>query len=234
MRLFALIIALFFQVDTQAALILVTATGTVTNSRDDTNRFGLGAGRDTIDGATVTATWLFDSSHSGVDLYPSGTRALYDPQIDWIESSVNIDTTTVDTYFGNNGPITSPDLFPDYLEIHNEWEGNDSIDQYRVYSHSEVSATGEYYYSASSIFSWTNDIITSLDPSQTLEWLPAADEYGSGEWIYSNNSQNDIVSRFNYDLTSFTVELVAVPIPAAAWLFASALLGLGAIKRGRA
>jgi hypothetical protein len=42
------------------------------------------------------------------------------------------------------------------------------------------------------------------------------------------------VSDIFWDNISITADVSAVPVPAAAWLFGSALLGLGAVKRRKA
>ena len=54
---------------------------------------------------------------------------------------------------------------------------------------------------------------------------------GSVVSFTANEKNTDPVSAADYRIIGVQVEVAAVPIPAAAWLFGSALLGLGCIRR---
>jgi hypothetical protein len=67
----------------------------------------------------------------------------------------------------------------------------------------------------------------SPNPSSLYENLSVSEgEYRMSPTLFSSNEFLD--SSWNYTVS---LEVTAVPIPAAAWLFGSALLGLGVVKR---
>ena len=54
---------------------------------------------------------------------------------------------------------------------------------------------------------------------------------GSVVSFTANEKNTDPISEADYRIIGVQVEVAAVPVPAAAWLFGSALLGLGCIRR---
>jgi len=223
-------IALFSSVSALAVPITVTATGQIHNSRDDMNIFGLGAGYYTILGATITASWTFDTDNAGTDILPSDPEYdWYQPTTDWIDSSISIDISTVDPSavdptFSVDDLVTDEDLFNDRLRLENRSGGTN---RYSVTDFEFDTNAYEYAYSTAQIYSNLDDLITSLDPGQTLSWSAgdSANDTGKGELRYNNGPQ---ISWAYYNLDTFTVTAgTGVPAPSSLLLLGMALSGLG-------
>ena len=211
-----------------ATPLKIVATGEVNYSRDDTNLFGLGVGNDTILGATVSATYIFDTDDAGLDISGSSTQVLYRPGSDWIDSSISIDTSTVDTALSGGGPITSPSGYDDFVQIQDEDGGGDGLDRYIVVDQVLDSATSGRYYSYAHVYSYLDSIISSFELGQAMNW--AADSFvndlGNGyiEWRNNANTSAETYSYAVYTIASFTIS--AVPEPAALLLLLLGLCGL--------
>lgn len=213
-----------------AAPISVTATGQVISSRDDMNLFGLGTGFNTLVGATITATWTFDSSAAGADIDPNPLVANYQPLSPWIESSVAIDTASVDSTFTVSQLITNPTLVEDQLYLENELHGGDGFDRYHVgdWAFDQSQFPNRYAYSWAEIHSWLDDLVGNFDPAQTFQWnaTDSANDTGVGRFQYVNASNQTAYG--NYSLTTFTVNAVqAVPEPLMGWVLLLTLLSGG-------
>jgi hypothetical protein len=109
--------------------------------------------------------------------------------------------------------------------------GSDGFEEFKIITGGVDLSAGKYvaFFSASNLFDGlygTSRIGT--DPTGS---------YSGGDHVYQNNG-SDFASLSNtdwYKLTTidlaFTIETTAVPIPAAVWLFGSALAGLGWMRR---
>lgn len=216
-----------------AVPITVTGTGQITISRDDMNLFGLGTGTNTILCASITASWTFDTDNAGPDQQAGDPQqAHYRPSTDWVDSSLNIDTSTVDTStvdstFSVDDLVTDEDRFFDHLFLQNEAGGGDGFDRYYDLDYERDDSSYEYAYSLAQIYSHLDDLISSFDPGQTLSWSAgdSPSDTGTGHFRYYNGSQ---YSYGNYTLDTFTVTSgTSVPAPSSLIVLGLGLSGLG-------
>jgi hypothetical protein len=220
-------IALFSSVSALAVPITVTATGQITNSRDDLNIFGLGTGSNTILGASITAIWTFDTDNSGPDTYTDSQQANYSPGTDWIDSSLNIDTNTVDSTFSVDDLITDEDQFVDRLLLQHDAHGGTGYDSYWLRDRGQDQSSNEHAYSHVEIYSWVDDFMTSLDPEQTLSWSAGdyANDVGFGRFQYYDGGLQSSYGIYTLD-TFIVTSGAGVPAPSSLLLFGIALSGL--------
>ena len=165
----------FFSGIASATPITVTVEGTVTNSRDDFGFFGLGNGYNTLLGASISAVFTFDSNYAGYDFASSNpNRGDYRggswPSPDWVTSTVDIDTSTVDSTLTPGDLVSDEDIFYDRLLIQNEDHSGSGLDRYYVIDRVRDQSPYEDGYHYAQIYSYVDNLITSLDPGQTLSW----------------------------------------------------------------
>lgn len=228
---FALTFALVMPASVLATPIIVSVTGQVNYSTDNNNTFGFGIGSDTILGATVSATWSFDTDNAGVDTYSSDLeKAQFNPGTDWIQSTLNLDTSTVSGSFDSADLISNEDTYRDILLIQDEDDSGDGFDRYLVRNFELDSSTGEHAFSYAQIYSYLDNLISSFDTAQTISWSAGdyANDLGNGYFEYYNGSTVDLGQ---YTIETFTVSTGTVPEPEVLILLALGLLGLGANRK---
>lgn len=211
----------------QAVPITITATGKITSSSDDINHFGLGTGSNTILDASITATWSFDTDNWGY-VSESPTSAHYQSTTNWVDSTVNIDTSTIDINFSVSDEVTDADTFYDQVFLKDEDGSDPGLDRYFVVDHNSGPNGGVVSYAW--IFSYLDNIITSLDVAQTLSW--SADDFttdiGTGHFRFFDSSA---YAWGTYRLDTFIITSgSSVPEPSILLLLGLGLAGLG-IKR---
>ena len=221
-----------------AALIVVTATGQVTYSFDKVNMLGFGSGEDTILGASVTALWSFDTDDAGPNLRDDTWATYWSSTNDWISSSVILTDSTTTKVIGASGPVTNPTRLSDELSIHNEDTDlsrlGDPTDLYFIQDEtmSDEGSGLQRYKSWANVNSVVNDLFSTVTPDTTWIWDEVAGTNSVGGMYYYDARAGDTNGDFfqvDYTFDSFSVS--TVPVPAAAWLFGSGLIGLIGLAR---
>jgi len=229
---------LLFPTTSYAAPIVVTATGQVTYSFDKVNMLGFGIGEDTILGASVTALWSFDTDDAGPNLRDDTWATYWSSTNDWISSSVVLTDSTTTATLGASGPVTNPTRISDELSIHNEDDrltasGGPLTDLYYLSDGTESEDSGlQRYNSWANVNSTVNDLFSTVTPDTTWIWDEVAGTTSMGGIYYYDNRTGDTKGdsfEVRYTFDSFSV--TTVPLPAAAWLFGSGLIGLIGVAR---
>lgn len=221
-----------------ATPITVSVTGTVLNSRDDTNYFGLGAGSNTLLGASISATWTFDTDDAGVDLNSDPEIADYRPNWpngEWIDSTINIDTSTVDSTLTPEDVITDENQNLDRVYIQDEDGGSGGFDRYYIIDR-DYDNSQRQVFSWAQIYSYVDNLVTSFDTGQLISWnaSDSANDWGFGNFYYRDTEADpDIFSTISYELETFTIAASSVPEPSVVSLFALGLLSVSLQRRRR-
>lgn len=197
-----------------ATTIQVVAVGTVQSSDDGANAFGFGPDPvNPLGGAAVTATWTYDTADAGPATDDDPDVAHYAPLIDWIDSSVTFGLTDAsELTFADDGPVGDADYFRDY--VHLETPGS----ELSLFSASMDLPVLDQW---SSQLTLVSPDLVPLSLVQTLLWEAGDPGAASGFVAYFGN---DSLSSASWAVES--VAIATVPLPAAAWLFLTALLAL--------
>lgn len=215
-RLSITVAVLVFSGLVQAIPIVVTATGVVSESRDDLDLFGFGSGSNTLLGAEITSTWLFDTDNLGPDIDSFSTAAYYFAQTNSVTSNAHFSKDGATSVFRLEDAIPSSDRDQDSVTVENEhFLGIDG------YSVSDVKRVGTSILAVNAIMvRGTDDWIDSLLANQTINrTLSDLTSYNFGNAAGISYDIGNDRGYALYAINSFTVMPGSAPIPEPAGVF---------------
>lgn len=218
-----------------AAIMQAVYTGTIYNSYDETNHLGLGAGNNILNGRSIVATFVYDTTlGSGqvigpntADLYGGSTNSTTSPMISASYQIQGLATHNVNsdysTYVQNYTNVSTEQVY------HNNYYNFSDPNILYIYE----SITALIY---SSDFSFGIPLDLTVPLSLILD--PNFQQYGGGSFtdeyydFATNTTIRSVYGAFTVD--SLTVsELGVVPLPAAIYMFGAAIAGLAGLGMRR-